>query len=84
MAVGLLCRYNYMKIWGMSKGSCLFLFVSVIVGEKALLSVLRYVQPRPDMRVRRDPVSGAYHSSCAFSVMGDAWTPSVRGTKSSM
>ena len=50
MAIELLHRYNYMKIWGMSKGSCLFQAVSVIVGEKTLLGVLGYVQPRPDMR----------------------------------
>lgn len=65
-----------MKVLGMSKNSCLFKAISIIVGEKALLGVLGYVQPRPDTRVRQDLVSGAYHSSCAFSVTRSLGLPS--------
>ena len=57
-----------MKIWGMSKGSHLFQAVSGTVGEKALLGVLGCVRPRPIRRVRRDIVSGEYHSNYASSV----------------
>ena len=68
MTVRLLRRHNHMKLWGMSKGSCLFQAVSVIVGEKVLLGMLGCLQPRLDMRVRRDPVSGVNHPCFSSSV----------------
>ena len=53
----------------MSKGSCFFQGVNGTVSENALLSMLGCVQPRPNTRVRQDPVSGAYHSSYTPSVI---------------
>ena len=61
-------RYNYMKIWGMPKRSCLFQAVSRTAGEKALLGVLGCVRPRPVRRVRRDFVSAEDQSNYASSV----------------
>ena len=61
-------RYNYMKIWGMPKGSCLFQAVSRTAGENVLLGVLGCVRPRPVRRVRRDFVSGEDYPNYASSV----------------
>ena len=61
-------RYNYMKIWGMPKGSCLFQATSGTVGEKVLLGVLGCVRLRPVRRVRWDFVSGEDHPNYTSSV----------------